>query len=219
MSVALDSVLLYEGSVTEPDRENRIAEADDAELVSRAQTGDFAAYEALVRQYRNDVFGFAYHFVRDREEAWDLSQEVFIKAHRALKRFRGDASFKTWVLRITANQCKDFLKKRRIKTVSFDGAPQYENRPAPELDPRDQAEAQEVGQAIQRAVDALPVKHRTAFVLREIEGLSYQEMAGVMNCSVGTVMSRLHHARRKLRSLLEKSGFALGNDTATGEST
>lgn len=217
MSVALDSVLLYEGSVTEPDGENRIVEADDAELVSRAQTGDFAAYEALVRQYRNDVFAVAFHFVRDREEAWDLSQEVFIKAHRALKRFRGDASFKTWVLRITANQCKDFLKKRRIKTVSFDGSLQAENRPAPALDPRDRAEAHELGEAIQRAVDALPVKHRTAFVLREIEGLSYQEMAGVMNCSVGTVMSRLHHARRKLRHLLEKSGFALGGGTASGE--
>lgn len=217
MSVALDSVLLYEGSVTEPDRENRSVGADDAELVSRAQTGDFAAYETLVRQYRNDVFAVAFHFVRDREDAWDLSQEVFIKAHRALKRFRGDASFKTWVLRITANQCKDFLKKRRLKTVSFDGSPQAENRPAPELDPRDRAEAHELGEAIQRAVDALPVKHRTAFVLREIEGLSYQEMAGVMNCSVGTVMSRLHHARRKLRNLLEKSGFAFGRDTASGE--
>lgn len=217
MSVALESVLLYEGSVREPDREKRSVETSDAELVSRARTGDFAAYEALVRQYRNDVFALAYHFVRNREEAWDLSQEVFIKAHRALKRFRGDASFKTWIMRITANQCKDFLKKRRIKTVSFDGSPQAANRPDAELNPRDRAEAHELGDAIHHAVDALPIKHRTAFVLREIEGLSYQEMAGVMNCSVGTVMSRLHHARRKLRNLLEKSGFALGNTRPSEE--
>ena len=93
------------------------------------------------------------------------------------------------------------------------------NRPSAELDPRDRAEAHELGQAIQRAVDTLPVKHRTAFVLREIEGLSYQEMAGVMNCSVGTVMSRLHHARRKLRNLLEKSGFALEGASPSEEST
>ena len=217
MSVALESVLLYEGSVTEPDRENLSVQANDAELVSRARTGEFAAYETLVRQYRNDVFALAYHFVRNREEAWDLSQEVFIKAHRALKRFRGDASFKTWILRITANQCKDFLKKRRLKTVSFDGSPQAANRPGAELNPRDRAQAHELGDAIQQAVDALPIKHRTAFVLREIEGLSYQEMAGVMNCSVGTVMSRLHHSRRKLRNLLEKSGFALGSRLASEE--
>jgi RNA polymerase sigma-70 factor, ECF subfamily len=210
MSVALESVLLYEGSVTEPERENHNMAADDAALVARARTGDFAAYEELVRQYRNDVFAVAYHFVRDREEAWDLSQEVFIKAHRALKRFRGDASFKTWVLRITANQCKDFLKKRRLKTVSFDRSPQAMNRPSGELDPAGSAEARELGEAIQEAIDALPVKHRTAFVLREIEGLSYQEMAGVMRCNIGTVMSRLHHARQKLRTLLEQSGFALG---------
>ncbi len=182
----------------------------EAALVARAQAGDSLAFEELVRRYRNDVFALAYHFVRSREEAWDLSQEVFIKAHRALGRFRGDSSFKTWLLRITANQSKDYLKKRRLDTVALEDAPQGLDV-ARGSGPRAQLEAQELGQAILSALNALSPKHRVAFTLREFEGLSYEEMAQVMECNVGTVMSRLHHARRKLQDKLARMGFALGD--------
>lgn len=179
---------------------------EDGALVAQARTGDFRAFEALVRRYRNDVFALAYHFVRNREEAWDISQEVFIKAHKGLWRFRGESRFKTWLMRITANQCKDFLKKRRLKTVAFDDSLQVRDRPSQGPAPDKALEASELGRAIQTAMDALPAKHRTVFVLREFEGLSYEEMAEVLQCSVGTVMSRLYHARKKLQNLLRKMG-------------
>jgi RNA polymerase sigma-70 factor (ECF subfamily) len=181
-------------------------EADDAALVARAQSGDDHAFEELVRRYRNDVFALNYHFLRNREEAWDISQEVFIKAYRSLRHFRGEASIKTWLLRIAANRCKDVFKKRRLETVSFDDALDATQAPSALPGPDERTEARELGRAIDEAVAALPAKHRAAFVLREYDGLSYQEMAEVMQCNIGTVMSRLHHARRKLQNALVQMG-------------
>jgi RNA polymerase sigma-70 factor (ECF subfamily) len=178
-----------------------------AGLVARAKTGDVAAFETLVRRYRNDVYALAYHFVGNREDAWDISQETFAKAYGALKRFRREASFKAWLLRIAANQCKDFFKKRRIKTVSLDGRILRDAAPGPAK----QAEAEELGMAIRAALAALPDKQRRAFVLREFENMSYAEMAQVMACSTGTVMSRLHHARKKLQAMLVGMGVVEGN--------
>jgi len=214
LSIALDTTVLCDISQDE-EQEPRVtvrAESDDADLVARAKTGDVDAFELLVKRYRNEVFALAYHFVRNREQAWDVSQEVFIKAHHALARFRGDASFKTWLMRITANQCKDYLKKRRLETVSFDDSRLAENAPSHVLPPDRSLEAEEIGAAVQKALGKLSHKHRTAFILREFEGLSYEEMAGVMNCSIGTVMSRLHHARRKLQKGLTQMGF-MGADS------
>ncbi len=184
----------------------------ESELITMAQTGDAYAFEELVRRFRNDVFALAFHFMREREEAWDISQEVFIKAHRALKRFRGDDSFKPWLLRITSNQCKDQWKKRRIKTVSYDDALESADAPSGIPGPASEAEAREIGEAILDALDTLPHKHRTAFVLREFEGMSYEEMAEAMNCNIGTVMSRLHHARKKLRDYLTRRGLMQGQE-------
>jgi len=213
MSLALDGIYLYEmsradehGSAGQMD----LSAAEEPELVARAQTGDLTAFEELVRRYRNDVFALSYHFVRNREEAWDISQEVFIKAHRALHRFRGESTFKTWLMRIAANQSKDYLKKRRLSTVAFDDARRADEAPSPALGPSHALEAQELGQAILKALDGLPVKHRMAFVLREFEGLTYEEMAQVMECSLGTVMSRLHHARKKLQKSLLRMGVVEG---------
>ncbi|MBX7259054.1 MAG: sigma-70 family RNA polymerase sigma factor [Candidatus Hydrogenedentes bacterium] len=213
MSVALDYSLFYEeedaSTLSQPVPDREVIDVD-RERVARAQTGDYYAFEELVRQYRNDVYGLAFHFVRNREEAWDISQEVFVKAHRSLARFRGDSSFKTWLLRITANQCKDYLKKRRLETVSYNDALEAEEAPSQFQDPSSSAEAKEVGEAIQIALNGLPFKHRTAFVLREFEGLSYEEMAKAMECNLGTVMSRLHHARKKLQLTLQRMGIAGG---------
>lgn len=205
MSVCLESVLLYDSLPVEAERQERRVDLrveSEIALVERARTGDYAAFEELVHRYRNDVFALAYHFVRNREDAWDISQEVFVKAHKALGRFRGDARFKTWLLRITANHCKDVFKKRRLATVAFDEAIRVDNAPSAVPGPARALEAQEIGQAIEAAVAGLSPKHRTAFVLREYEGLSYDEMAQVMQCSPGTVMSRLHHARKKLQHSL-----------------
>ena len=216
MAVPLEAGLLYDATPVsgEPERERRpVRDLADAAVVARAQTGDFLAFEELVRRFRNDVFRLAYYFVREREEAWDLSQEVFIKVHRSLGRFRGEANFKTWLLRITANQCKDYLKKRRLPTVAFDDRVRAE-WPSGHLGPRRALEAQEIGEAIEAALQKLPHKHRTAFVLREFEGLTYEEMAQVMQCSLGTVMSRLHHARKKMQRALIQMGAVEGKSDA-----
>ncbi len=209
MSVPAETLVMYDSVPVDEQTRDRPVDlngAEDASLVLRAQAGDTQAFEELVRRYRNEVFALAYHFVRERETAWDLAQEVFIKAYRSLKRFRGEASFKTWLMRITANQSKDHLKKRRIKTTSFDEAIGSAEAPSAVATPDKQLAAKELGESIQEAVDSLPPKHRTAFVLREYEGLSYEEMAQVMQCSLGTVMSRLHHARKKMQHALRRMG-------------
>jgi len=209
LSIALDTTVLCEiPEEEEQEPRARVSDAfEDAELVARAKTGDSDAFELLVKRYRNEVFALSYHFVRNREQAWDVSQEVFIKVHNALARFRGDASFKTWLMRITANQCKDYLKKRRLETVSFDDSRYAEDAPSHVLPPDRSLEAQEIGEAVEKALSKLSHKHRTAFILREFEGLSYEEMAQVMDCSIGTVMSRLHHARKKLQKGLTHMGL------------
>ena len=212
MSAALDERLLWEyGDSRREDRRESLPvdTCSEADLVSRACSGEVEAFEELVRLYRNDVYGLAWHFLRNREDAWDASQEVFVKAHKALRRFRGDASFKTWLLRITANHCKDALKRRRLRTVPLEDLPYEPPVDAPGTDPGRAAEAGELAAALDKSLNMLSHKHKTAFILREMEGMSYEEMAGVMGCSMGTVMSRLHHARRNLRDLLAEWG-ALG---------
>ncbi len=178
----------------------------DAALVASARAGDATAFDALVLRYRNEVYGLCYRYTRHREDAWDAAQDVFIKAHQALGRFRGDSSFKTWVLRIAANHCKDRFKRRRLATVALEETHQQAAAPGRSTPDR-AADARELGAAIDAAVDALSPKHRLTFILREYEGLSYEEMAEVMGCSLGTVMSRLHHARRKLQDSLIRMGY------------
>lgn len=208
MGVLLEVVLRYDSVAVEVNATEQAAPSGGAEdrlLAAQARSGDVSAFEELVRRYRNDVFALSYHFVRNREEAWDISQEVFIKAYRSLKWFRGEASFKTWLMRITANHCKDHFKKRRLDVIPFEDAVKSEARAALPT-PTERLEAVELGAAIEKAVDMLPAKHRTAFILREYEGLSYQDMAKVMRCNLGTVMSRLHHARKKLQNTLKRMG-------------
>jgi RNA polymerase sigma-70 factor (ECF subfamily) len=193
-----------------------VRKASDVVLVSNARAGDFDAFGELARRYRNDVFRLCCYFTRDREDAWDLAQETFVKAYCALGSFRGDANFKTWLLRIAANLCKDFLKKRKIQTVEFDDALRDDETRSAIPEPDHAVEADEIGRAIEAALQSLPIKHRTAFILREYEGLSYEEMAHVMNCNIGTVMSRLHHARRKLQQQLIQMGVDPGGSKREG---
>ncbi|HNR31130.1 MAG TPA: sigma-70 family RNA polymerase sigma factor [Candidatus Hydrogenedentes bacterium] len=209
MGVLLDRALVYHGSMADLPGTASVGMgcAPDGVLVAHARQGDDAAFEELVRRHRNDVYRLVCRFLHDREEAWDVSQEVFIKAYRALWRFRGEAQFKTWIMHIAANQCRDHLRRRRAPFVPLDEGIRFE-RAASAGEPDHAAEARELGLAIERALETLPHKHRLAFVLREYEGMSYEEMARAMRCRIGTVMSRLHHARRKLQDKLAEAGFS-----------
>ena len=210
MGAMLEAGLRYDAAMSEIQVEDdaKLAAKEDFALVERARGGDMAAFEALVRKYRNQVYALSHHFVRDREDAWDISQEVFVKAYRSLAGFRGEASFKSWLLRITANHCKDQLKRRRLDVVPLDEAIGGDGEHGP-AHPDRRVEMSELGRAIDAAVAALPPKHQMAFVLREYQGMSYEEMAKAMDCNLGTVMSRLHHARKKLQEALASMGMGL----------
>jgi RNA polymerase sigma-70 factor (ECF subfamily) len=212
MSVPLMVLMRYDdAAVVEDISQIPVRARTDEQLVAQAQSGDVDSFEELVRRYRNDVYALSYHYLRNREEAWDLSQEVFIKAYRSLGGFRGDSGFKTWLMRITANQCKDQLKKRRLAVVDL-GEEDTEQFAGDGPNAGQQVDAKELGLAIEKAVNSLPEIHRTAFILREYQDLSYQEMADVMQCNIGTVMSRLHHARKKLQQTLRGMGVLEGED-------
>ena len=185
----------------------------DQQLVERAQRGDKRAFELLVLKYQRKLGRLLSRFVRDAAEVEDVTQEAFIKAYRALPGFRGDSAFYTWLYRIGINTAKNYLVAlgRRAPTTtgfdheeaeSFDDAEQLRDVSTPESE----LEGKEIANTVNRAMAALPEDLRTAITLREIEGLSYEEIANVMNCPVGTVRSRIFRARdaiaAELRPLL-----------------
>ena len=189
--------------------------ADDAvldiDLVRRCQAGDTHAFDTLVTKYRGRVYAMAYHLVQNETEAWDLAQEAFIKAWKALPGFKGDAAFYTWLFRITHNVAYDWLRKKKIRAEGneFDDsradhgiAAGAETAPRGVPAPDTALKQAELGQRIRQAIGQLSADHQQAILLREVEGLSYEEIAQTMQCSVGTVMSRLFYARKKLQEIL-----------------
>ena len=186
-------------------------EVEDIELVKRSQTGDMRAFDALVTRYRGRVYAMTYHLVQNETEAWDLAQEAFIKAWRAIAGFKLDASFYTWLYRIAHNVTYDWLRKRKIQgDGEFDDertdhrvAAGAETVPTACAAPDVAMKRAELGERIQNAIAQLSPDHRQAVVLREVEGLSYEEIAEVMGSSIGTVMSQLFYARKKLQELLK----------------
>ena len=183
------------------------SDADDRELIRRCQDGDVAAFEPLVEKYRQRVWRLAYQILRDREEAWDCAQEAFVRAFSSLASFRGQSAFYTWLFRITVNVATDRHRSRGARARAFgaDPVPEEEwERTAVDVEerPDDAALRSEERERIERALDSLPPKARTIIILSDIEGLSYREIASVLNCPMGTVMSRLHNARRRLRERL-----------------
>ena len=181
----------------------------DAALVDRARAGEAAAFETLVKRHQAAAFALAYQMVRHREDAQDIAQEAFVRVFRGLRDFQGQAAFKTWLHRIVVNLALDALRRRsRHPGASYDDArePGEEAREEvgtrPDEDPDRALEAREAGEAIRMALEELPAPQRAALLLREVEGLSYQEIAEVLGCAVGTVMSRLHYARRRLQERL-----------------
>ena len=186
----------------------------DQALVERAQGGEKQAFDQLVSKYQRKLGRLLSRFIRDPAEVEDVSQEAFIKAYRALPSFRGDSAFYTWLYRIGINTAKNYLvaQGRRAPTsTEFDSEEAETFESADQLrdinTPESLLLSKQIGETVDSAMDALPEELRTAIVLREIEGLSYEEIAEMMNCPIGTVRSRIFRAREavavKLRPLLD----------------
>ena len=176
-------------------------ESTDKELVKRVQKGDKGAFDLLVLKYEHKIVNLVMRYVRDPELALDISQEAFIKAYRALPRFRGDSAFYTWLYRIAVNTAKNYLaaQRRRPADVELDlqDPEQYGlHAKLKETDtPEGVALGMELQETLERAIQALPDDLRTAIILRELDGMSYEEIAQTMDCPVGTVRSRIFRAR------------------------
>ncbi|GFE80796.1 RNA polymerase sigma factor [Steroidobacter agaridevorans] len=189
------------------------ADDTDQELVRRVQAGDQTAFNLLVLKYQHRVLKLVGRFVNDAAEAEDVAQEAFLKAYRALASFRGDSAFYTWLYRIAINTAKNALVSQRRRPVDFDldlQDPDQYDRQA-KLKEADTPEGvlltDEIRAVVEEAMEQLPEDLRTAIVLRELEGLSYEEIAEAMDCPVGTVRSRIFRAReaidKKLKPLLD----------------
>ena len=177
------------------------AEPTDHQLVSRVQKGDKRAFDLLVLKYQYKLQAIVSRFVRDTDEVADVTQEAFIKAYRALPKFRGDSQFYTWLYRIAINTAKNYLvsKSRRPSSTDIDvaDAEQFADNEKliDDTSPEDFIMTQELAQVIKDSLSQLPEDLRTALTLREFEGMSYEEIADVMDCPVGTVRSRIFRAR------------------------
>ncbi|MCX7098730.1 MAG: RNA polymerase sigma factor RpoE [Methylococcales bacterium] len=195
----------------------RNSEQLDEDLVLRVQQGDKSAYDLLVIKYQHKIIQLVNRYVKDPSEAQDVAQEAFIKAYRALGNFRGDSAFYTWLYRIAINTAKNYLVSRSRRSsdyqIDIQDAEAIEN--APQLQGMETPERllmnQEIIDTIKSAIENLPEDMRTAIMLREFEGMSYEEIAVAMDCPVGTVRSRIFRAREaidnKLNPLLEHGDF------------
>jgi RNA polymerase sigma-70 factor (ECF subfamily) len=176
-------------------------QSSDKKLVKRVQKGDKGAFDLLVLKYQHKIVNLVMRYVRDPELALDITQEAFIKAYRALPRFRGDSAFYTWMYRIAVNTAKNHLaaQRRRPMDVELDlqDPEQYDlHAKLKETDtPEGVTLRNELKETVERAIAALPEDLRTAIILRELEGMSYEEIAQTMECPVGTVRSRIFRAR------------------------
>ena len=182
----------------------------DQVLVSRVQGGDVAAFDTLVRKYRERLYGIIYNLTSNREDAADLTQEAFIKAFSSINRFKGKSAFFTWLYRIGVNTALSHLKRNRFRRFFSLESIQEEGSHAQVLETLAAKHKSEKGallselqEKLNEAMQKLSPKHRTVVVLFEIEGLSHQEIADVVGCSVGTVRSRLHYAKQQLQADLK----------------
>ncbi len=195
--------------VASPERQH---EADaDIGIVRAVQEGDVAAFDQLILKYRERLFGVIYNMTSNREDASDLTQDAFIKAFQSINRFQGQSSFFTWLYRIGINSTLTHLRKNRLRTFFSLEKVDEEDRQSAEvieaLTDKSGADrdvfVHELQEKLNEAMQKLSIKHRTVVTLFEIDGLSHQEIAEVMNCSVGTVRSRLHYAKQLLQAELQ----------------
>src|SRR3982074_2231787 len=194
--------------------ETTLAQADVSELdvAKRRQAGETEAFDELVTRYRTRIFAMIYNMVHNEQDAWDLAQDSFVKAWKSIKRFRGKSSFYTWMYRIVMKVTIDWLRKKQIKGAGteFDDAVQLKEidpaaRTAPKAEelPYERMERGEVRTQINNAIAQLTPEHRAVILMKETEGMQYHEIAEALGCSIGTVMSRLFYARKRLQSLLK----------------
>ncbi len=194
-------------------KEERAREAEeDRALIARAQAGDTGAFRALVERHQRRAFSIALALVRDENDARELVQDAFLRVHKSLPSFQGGSSFFTWLYRIITNLSIDLMRKPGRQTTDLEEA-RLEHDDGAEVDtpllgriagadPVDVVRRREIAARLQVALDALPVYHRAVVIMREIDGLSYEEMAQAIGVSKGTIMSRLFHARQKLQRTL-----------------
>ncbi|MDA8360675.1 MAG: RNA polymerase sigma factor RpoE [Gammaproteobacteria bacterium] len=185
----------------------------DQELVARVRRGDKSAFDLLVRKYQHKVAKLVARYVYDRTEVEDVTQEVFIKAYRALDGFRGESAFYTWLYRIAVNTAKNYLvfQGRRLPAADIEAEEAELTAEGSALrditTPEHNVLTEEIAQTVSRVMESLPEDLRTAITLREIEGLSYEEIAAIMACPIGTVRSRIFRAReaidKEIKPLLE----------------
>jgi RNA polymerase sigma-70 factor (ECF subfamily) len=185
-----------------------ISSLGDDKLVRAAQRGDMAAFEELIARHRDKIYARAFSMMRSEEEAVDLSQEAWVKGWQRLKQFQGDSSFVTWMTRIVINLCLDQLRKHKrqraesIEAMEEDSGGVERQMPIITVNPTAGLERRELRQRIDKAMGQLSYEHRTVLILHEFEELEYKEIARRMGCSIGTVMSRLFYARRKMATLM-----------------
>lgn len=181
----------------------------DLELVQRVQAGDKKSFDVLVLKYQHKVINLVMRYMHDPDTAQDVAQEAFIKAYRGLKNFRGESAFYTWLYRIAINTAKNHLvsQGRRAPTndIDADEAEQFEGESALKEygTPENEMLRDEIQSMVSNAIDALPDDLRTAIVLRELEGMSYEEIAEAMDCPIGTVRSRIFRARESIDKVLQ----------------
>ena len=180
----------------------------DEQLVDAARQGDMGAFEELVARHRDKIYARAFSMMRNEDEAIDLSQEAWVKSWQRLNQFHGESSFGTWATRIVINLCLDQLRRRKrqrtesIEEMNEEVGGVERHMPPVMVNPTERLERGELRQRIDRALSQLSSAHRTALVLHEFEDMDYKEIARTMGCSIGTVMSRLFYARRKMAALL-----------------
>src|SRR5437016_9257752 len=205
--------------MTEPVRRKAPAQEQQAEtapakvqetvLVERARKGDLAAYDDLVKRYQERIYATIYHMTSNHEDANDLAQEAFIKAFQALKTFKGGSSFYTWVYRIAVNKTINFLKQRKNRTqMSLDDI-DFNAEHDPDLvalisekTPRREINLAELQEKLNEAMQKLSEPHRLVVTLHDVQGMSHEEIAKIMDCNIGTVRSRLFYARQQLQAYL-----------------
>jgi RNA polymerase sigma-70 factor, ECF subfamily len=200
------------------------ADTSDLSLVQRVQRGDKSAFDVLVRKYQHKVVKLVMRYMRDPADAEDVAQEAFIKAYRALPQFRGDSAFYTWLYRIAINTAKNAIVSRDRSPVEYDLDLQnseesydMQGRLADTETPEALVLTEEIRTIVNRAIEALPEDLRTAIVLRELEGMSYEEIAAAMECPVGTVRSRIFRAREAIdRKLVDVFDGGLGRAEELG---
>src|SRR5512135_1997065 len=186
-----------------------VPQPDEAVLVKRARQGDLGAYDELIRRYQERIYATIYHMTSNHEDANDLAQDAFIKAHQALKTFKGGSSFYTWVYRIAVNKTINFLKQRKHRVQMSLNDLDFNAEHDPDLvalisdrTPRRDVGLAELQEKLNGAMQKLSESHRLVVTLHDVQGLSHEEIAKIMDCNIGTVRSRLFYARQQLQAYL-----------------